>query len=259
MNKSCLLFIRLMPAWLLVFVSPLSSTSVHAADSSSPLRVGVAPTMPPMIFKEGGKFVGAEADLAQVLGRELHRSVTFVELDWIDLLDALEAGKIDIVMSSMSITRARLARFAFSDPYLRVGQMALVRADDKFRFSPLGSGLGSQKVGLIKGTTADLLAQQEFPRAKRKYYKSGEEAAQALAKKKIDAYISDSTMIWYLAGKYETEGLVVASTVFSDETLAWPMRRSDQGLVDSVNQALKSMNQSGELNQVLKRWMPKLQ
>ncbi len=235
------------------------SAGQQPAGGQTLLRVGVAPSMPPMIFKEAGKFAGVEADLAQAVGRELGRSITFVELPWEDLIDSLEAGKIDIIMSSMSITRARQSRVAFSAPYLRVGQMALVGADNKFRFGPLGASLARQTIGLKKATTADLLVQQEFPKAKRKYFASGDEAAKALSKKKIDAYVSDSTMIWYLAGRYEAQGLVAAPMVFTDETLAWAMRRSDAELVESVNKALKAITGSGELKRVMTRWIPKFE
>jgi polar amino acid transport system substrate-binding protein len=230
-----------------------------AAGSQPALRVGVAPNMPPMIFKESNRIVGLEADLAQAVGRALGRPIQFVELRWPDLIDSLEANKIDIIMSSMSVTRARQMRVAFSDPYLRIGQMALVRADEKFRYAPLGRSIEGRTVGVSKATTADLLVQQEFPRAKRKYFDSGEAAAKALSKKKIDLYISDSTMIWYLAGRYEADGLVAAPMILSDETLAWAMRRSDADLVASVNRALKGLNESGELRRVLRRWIPRFE
>jgi ABC-type amino acid transport substrate-binding protein len=239
------------------------SAPAYAGDSpataSGPLRVGVAPSSPPMIFKQGKEIAGVEADLAQALGKELGRSIRFVETPWEDLIDSLEANKIDIVMSSMSVTRARLTRVAFADPYLRIGQMALVRAEEKFRYAPLGNSLASQKVGVKKATTADLLIQQEFPRAKRKYFESGDAAAQALRKKKIDLYFSDSTMIWYLAGKYEADGLVAAPTIFTDETLAWAIRRSDSSLLESVNKALKNLRATGDLDRILHRWIPRFQ
>lgn len=235
--------------------------SAEQAASSPPiLRVGIAANIPPMAYKEGGKIVGVEPELAQILGRELGRTIKFVELPFADLIDSLEAGKIDIIMSSMSVTRARQMRVAFSDPYLRIGQMSLVRTDEKFKYATLlGNSLSDRKIGVKRGTTGDLLAQQEFPRAKRKYFESGDDAAQALAKKKIDLYFSDATMIWYLAGKYEARGLTAAPFVFSDETLAWAMRRSDADLLAAVNKALQRLNSTGELKQVVTRWIPRFQ
>lgn len=137
--------------------------------------------------------------------------------------------------------------------------MALVRSEDKFLYSAMASVIANQTIGVKKGTTADLLVQQEFPRAKRKYFKTGDEAARAVQKGKINAYFSDSTMIWYLSGKFEAEGLVAAPTLFSDERLAWAVRRSDTALLEAANKALQEMNANGELKQVFKRWIPKFE
>jgi polar amino acid transport system substrate-binding protein len=235
------------------------SFGLIAADAPPPLRVGVAPVSPPMVFKEGGKIVGLEADFAQALGRDLGREVKFVELPWEDLIDALISDKIDIIMSSMSVTRGRQFRIAFSDPYLRIGQIPLIRAEEQRRYGFVTDGFAGRTIGVRKATTGDLLAQQEFPRAKRKYYKSDEEAAKALSKKKIDLFIDDSSMIWYLAGKYEAEGLTVAPLVFSDELLAWGMRRTDASLQQAVSAFLKKAQASGEVNRVIHQWIPKFQ
>ena len=230
-----------------------------AADTPAELRVGVAPVSPPMIFKEGAKIVGLEADFAQALGKELGRQVKFVELPWEALIDALVNDKIDIIMSSMSVTRARQFRIAFSDPYLRIGQMALIRADESRRYGFVFDSLAGRTVGVRKGTTGDLLVQQEFPRAKRKYYKSDDEAAMALGKGKIDLFIDDSSMIWHLAGVYEAKGLAVSPLVFTDEVLAWGMRRSDATFQQSVNAFLKKARATGEADRIVHQWIPKFQ
>ncbi|HSU52565.1 MAG TPA: transporter substrate-binding domain-containing protein [Candidatus Dormibacteraeota bacterium] len=227
------------------------------AQTSAPLRVGVAPVSPPMVYKENGKIVGMEADFAQALGQSLGRPVTFVEVKWEDIIDALLEDKFDIIMCSMSITRGRQFRIAFTDPYLRVGQMALVRADDQKALGALSAGLSGRSVGLRKGTTGDLTIQQEFPRAKRKYYKSDEDGATALAKGRIDLFIDDSSMIWYLAGAYENKGLVPMPVVLTEEVLGWGVKRSDTALLESANAYLKKAQASGELNQTVHRWIPK--
>jgi polar amino acid transport system substrate-binding protein len=251
------------PTWLAALAVLIStSLGLIAAEPVTamepPLRVGVAPVSPPMIFKEGPRFVGVEADLAHALGQELGRDVKFVECAWEDLIDALDGDRIDIIMSSMSITRARQFRVAFSAPYLRVGQMALVRADEKYRYALLGAFV-DRTIGVRKATVGDLLVQQEFPRAKRKYFKSDDEAALALSKSKIDMFIDDSSMIWYLAGVYEAKGLAVAPLLLSEEVLAWATRRSDTQLIESANAFLKKIQANGELDRILHRWIPKLQ
>jgi polar amino acid transport system substrate-binding protein len=159
----------------------------------------------------------------------------------------------------MSITAARQQRVAFTQPYLKIGQMALVRADEQYRYVPLGASRGAQPIGLMKGTTAELFLQQEFPRAQRKYFDSGESAAKALLKKKLNLYLSDSTIVYYLAGKHQADGLAVAPMILSEEMLAWAVRRSDTELLESVNRSLKSMLESGEVKKLIKRWIPQFE
>jgi polar amino acid transport system substrate-binding protein len=105
---------------------------------STPLRVGVSPVFPPMVFKQGKELAGVEVDLARALGESLGRKVVFVELDWKDQTEALVAGKTDIIMSSMSMTMARNAILSFTSPYFKIGQMALVRREDRKQASPGG-------------------------------------------------------------------------------------------------------------------------
>jgi polar amino acid transport system substrate-binding protein len=212
-----------------------------------------------MIFKESGHFVGVEAELAQALGHELGRQVIFVEEKREELIDALCDDRLDIIMSSMSITAARSYRIAFSDPYLQIGQMALARADEKYKYLLNIAAQAQRGVGVKPGTTADFLVRQELPTATRKYFTDGEEAAAALARKKIDLFISDAPMIWYLAGRYESKGLVVTPLVLTQEQLGWGLRRTDTELCGAVNAFLKKARTSGELNRALSKWMPGFQ
>lgn len=223
------------------------------------LRVGVSPELPPMIFKQGKELVGVEADLARALGQQLGRSIQFIELPWPELIDNLLADRVDIIMSSVSVTPARQARVQFSKPYLRVSQMALIRTEDKYRNLNFGNGIVNQTLGARKATTSDFMLQQEYPRAKRKYFNNGDEAARALIKKKIDLFFSDSPLTWYLAGKYEAEGLTAAPMLFSEELLAWAMRPTDAELIAAVNKAVDEMKAKGQMSVILRRWIPKLQ
>jgi len=227
-----------------------------AEDSASPLRVGITPNAPPMIFKESGKIAGMEADFAQALGQALGRPVKFVEVSWEDQIPALLDSKTDIIMSSMSITKPRQFRISFSKPYLQIGQMALVRREDAYRYS-LGFPYQPQGViGVKKGTTGDFLAQMEFPKVKRKEYKSGEDGAKALKKKNIDLFFGDSPMIWWLASVNEENGLSAVPILLTDESLAWGVRKTDPQLLDSINGALEQMMKDGRLAQIVKKWLP---
>jgi ABC-type amino acid transport substrate-binding protein len=212
-----------------------------------------------MVFKSGDQLVGIEPELAEDLSRDLGRKLVFVEERWEDLIDALCDNRIDIIMSTMSITPARTYRIAFSAPYLKVGQMALARVDEKYKYLSNIAAQAKRGVGVIPGTTGDFLVRQELPGATRKSFKNGEEAAVALTRKKIDLFINDAPMIWYLAGQYESKGLTVTPLVLSQEQLGWGLRRQDTQLREAVDAFLKKAQASGELNRTFSKWMPGFQ
>ncbi len=249
---------RLLTLALTLTAGFLVGTAIAAetkTDELAPLRVGVSPVFPPMVFKQGEELVGVEVDLTRALGEKLGRKVVFVELDWKDQTEALVAGRTDIIMSSMSVTPARQAVMTFTRPYLKVGQMALARRADLNKHSlglmvPPGT-----KVAVLKATTGDFLVQRDFPKANRKTYANGAAAARALIKGSVDVFIADSTLVWYLAGTHAAEGLTAVPFVLSEELLAWGIRRGNDNLVTAANEFLAQATRDGTLTKTFRRWM----
>jgi len=250
----------------LAFALVLGSIRVSAADAlksagdsppsaAAPLRVGVSPVFPPMVFKQGRELVGVEVDLARALGEHLGRKIVFVEVPWPDQLEALNAGKTDIIMSSMSITTARRHTMDFSRSYLTVGQMGLVRREDKKQYAFGYPSEPSRPVGVLKATTGEFVVQRDFPKAKRKVFTSSADAVQALLKKKIDFFITDSTIVWYLAGTHAADGLSAVTIALSEEQLGWATRKGDDTLLEAVNSFIQKASQDGTFKRIGRRWM----
>jgi polar amino acid transport system substrate-binding protein len=239
-----------------VVVVLLLQAGILLADDKPPLRVGVTLGLPPMVFKQNDQITGIEADFARALGKELGREVKFVELDWEDEIPTLLDGKIDIIMSSMSITTARQIRVAFCDPYMQTGQMALIRRESMYEYA-FGFPVAPQgTIGVKKATTGDFLVQQEFPRSKRKEFSSGEDAAKALIKKRINVFVSDATLVWWLASEHEADGLTPVPTLLTNEQLAWAVRKSDTNLLASANTVMAKWQKDGTAMGIIKRWLP---
>ncbi|MGE4179500.1 MAG: substrate-binding periplasmic protein [Limisphaerales bacterium] len=233
---------------------PVAGT-VHAADAAAPLKVGVSPVFPPMVFKRGRDLVGVEIDLARALGAHLQRPIQIVEVPWKDQIGALNEGRTDIIMSSMSVTPARGFVVAFTQPYLVVGQMALVRRTDKALYA-LGFPLPPPgKVGVLKATTGEFLVQRDFIGASIQSFTESASAAKALMRERIDLFVSDSTLVWHLAGVHSGDGLTVVPIALSEEQLAWAVRKEDETLRTAANEYLDQSTKDGSLQKVLRRWM----
>jgi polar amino acid transport system substrate-binding protein len=220
------------------------------------LRVGVAANYPPIIYKQGKSIVGLEAELAERVAADLGKSVRFVESDWENLVTDLEAGKFDIIMSGMSITRARQMRLAFSYPYLTISQMAMVERRHRQQYISSVSILRhSGKVGVVASTTGAYLAESQFMNAEIVTYSNSEKGIKALGKGKIDIFIHDAPHVLWLESQHEMAGLVSLPYVLTQEPLAWAMRKQDHATVEKINASLSRWYKDGSLDKAIKNWI----
>jgi len=227
-------------------------------SENDPLRVGVTPNYPPVIFKIDGSLSGAEVDLAQLLGESLRRPVSFVELAWDEQIPALLAGKIDIIMSGMSITEARKVRINFAEPYMKAGLATALRAEDASLYdSQRKMQEALVTVGAMVNTTGDAFVQRNFPDAIRISFRTMNDAAYALKNRRIDLFIHDAPAIAWLVSENEAE-LKGFWQLWNVEYLGWGLRRGDQDLLASVNSILTKWKNDGTLDKVLNQWVPYL-
>lgn len=229
-----------------------------AITNDQVLKVGVTANAPPLIFRKEGKIQGLESDLAQELGASLGKSVQFVDLKWEDLIPALLDNKIDIIMSGLSVTKLRKVRVAFTEPYLNSGLKAMIRGKDVSKYPSLimFKYISETRVGVEKGTTADFLVQKVFRNTERVLISSPEKAARALVKEKIDVFIHDAPVIWWLAAEKESDGIIPVPKFLTREDIAWAVRYEDKDLLDSANAFVTKWKNDGRLKAIINQWIP---
>jgi ABC-type amino acid transport substrate-binding protein len=66
-------------------------------------------------------------DLANLLANAMNVELKLVEMPFGELLEALEAGKVDVVMSGMTMTPERNLKAAFVGPYIISGKSILTK------------------------------------------------------------------------------------------------------------------------------------
>lgn len=230
----------------------------NASNSSAPLRVGISANMPPLVYKASGRLQGLEIDFANQLGQYLNRNLKFVELAWDKQIQSLEAGKIDIIMSGMTITPKRAYRVAFAKPYMRSGQMLLVRMEKAQLYSSgIYSLMGNKPaIGTIENTTGDYFITQTINRANITRYKTSEKAVQALVKKEIDVFVHDAPVICHFAAQNEQSRLTPILQLSNEEQLGWAVNKMDQKLLQEVNGFLTEIDGNQIRQNTIKRWIP---
>jgi polar amino acid transport system substrate-binding protein len=227
------------------------------AAAAQPLTVGVSPDYPPLAYLAEGQVVGIEADNARAVSEILGRPMKMVQMPFKDLMPALEAGKIDVIMSGMSVTDARAQRVMFTDPYMRMGQMAIMHRDKVARFAqPWSVYRQGVRIGVEPGTTGAEFAANELKEARVSFYTDAAAAFEGLRKDEIDLYIHDAPTSWQLATTSENDDLISLYSPLTDETLAWAVRKDDGALAAELNRALRLMKGNGTMRYILNRHIP---
>ena len=224
-----------------------------------PLRIGMSPNSPPMIFMLDGRYAGVEADFARLLATKFGRGVYFLPMGWDLLIPALMEGKVDLIMSGMTATLARQMRISFTDPYFTARLVVAMRSEDAQKYDSREEILKTPgNVGVIPGTTADAFVQKNLANARRVAIAEVRHAAQELKNQRIDLFMSDGPGIVWLVSENEAE-LSGFWEGFSEEPLAWGVRRDNEELLNSVNSILATWKSDGTVDKVLTRWLPYLE
>jgi ABC-type amino acid transport substrate-binding protein len=262
MLKSCLHRVMLATFALLIGGLAVAENAAQAKDPErEPLRVGITPHFAPVIFKLDRDIMGVEADFASLLASEMKRELEFVELRWEQQIPSLLRGKTDIIMSAMTVTKARKIRIAFTEPYYSTGLLAAIRTEDATKYDSLESIMGSTaNVGAIQGTTSDVFVERNFPKARKIVLAKASDGAFELRRKTIDIFVNDAPSIIWLVSENEAD--LVARSLWGphmEQSYAWGIKRGNEAFLDRVNKVLAKWKQDGTLNRILLKWLPYLQ
>jgi ABC-type amino acid transport substrate-binding protein len=113
------------PTEAVVHRTPLARTEEESGPRLDVIRhrgvltVGFVPdSLPYAFFNANDDLVGLDIDLAHRLAIELGVKLEFVAVTRDRLVDAMDKGECDIVMSGIVVTTLRASRMVFSDAYL---------------------------------------------------------------------------------------------------------------------------------------------
>jgi polar amino acid transport system substrate-binding protein len=218
-----------------------------------PLRVGVTPDSAPYVFQQQDRYSGLEIEFARRIAIALGRRLAIVPVPWDEQIPALLAGHTDIIMSGMSVTRARAQRVAFGDPYLTTSLQGLVRREDAGRWpTPDDLLRTSPRIGVKKGTTGEDLVRRRRPDENIVVYRRSRDAINELIGYRIDVYVGDAPVIDQAVTARPDK--LAAYPRVGTQSLAWAFRPDDPDLRADVNGLLARWRADGTLRRMLAAW-----
>jgi polar amino acid transport system substrate-binding protein len=214
----------------------------HAARDT--LTVGMELAYPPFeMTDEKGAPKGVSVDLANELGKSLGKKIIIQNTAFDGLIPSLKTGKIDLIISSMTITEERKKSIDFSDPYLTTGLCLLVG-----KKSPVNAIEDLDKPGVTvavkKGTTGHIYATQNLKKAHLLVLDKEAAAVLEVVQGKADAFIYDQ-MSTYQNWEKNQDTTRALLTPFQQEKWGIALRKGDEQLQGQVNRFLKAFREQG--------------
>lgn len=204
---------------------------------------------PPYEYREGDQIVGIDADIAAAIAEELGMELVIEDMAFDSIIAAVTTGKADIGVAGMTVSEDRLESVNFSTPYTQAAQVIIVKEDSDIA-TP--DDLTGKSVGVQLGTTGDIYC-DDIEDATVERYSKGFEAVQALIQGKIDAVMIDREPA--LVFVEENEGIKVVDEEFTVEDYAIAIAKDNTELLEKVNAALKTLEESGKLAEIKAKYI----
>lgn len=227
--------------------SPPSSTGDNTATGSATLTIGIADDLPGVSLKTDAGYAGFDVDTANYVAGKLGvptKNITWQRIDQDERVSSLTSGKVDLVVSTFSITAEREKEIAFVGPYFEAHQDLLIRRNDDTITGP--ETLDGKKVCAAAGTTSiDYLTSHYEGKITVVKVPSWSECVRDLAAGTVDAVSTDDLILAGFAAVPEYKGVLrVIGKGFTDEMYGIGLKKGDNR-ADQVRAALKGYISSG--------------
>ena len=226
-------------------------TAVASLAAADTLKVGANIGNVPWEFQdEKGEVVGFEVDLVREVASRLGDEVEIINIPFNGLFSAVQSGRIDAAISSVTITDERLESVAFTQPYYDSDQSLTVNKGGPQSLEEMTG----KTVGVDTGSTGDSWTaahadQYGFGDIRR--YEGLQPAMLDLAAGRIDGYISDiPSLLYYVKDKPDLE---IVARIKSDEHYSMMFAKGSE-LAVKVDDVITKMKQDGTLASLHEKW-----
>jgi polar amino acid transport system substrate-binding protein len=221
------------------------------------LKIGTEGAYPPfnMITAEG-KLVGFDVDIAHALCAEMKVECELVTQDWDGIIPALQAGKFDAIIASMTITDERKEQVSFTNKYYTT-PLALIALKDSELTSTEPAALAGKTVGAQGSTTQSIYADDFYAPAgaEVKQYPTQDEAVADLQNGRLDAVVADKFVLTDWMKKTGNECCKMVGDIAGTESeTGIAVRKDDDELREKLNAAIDAIVANGAYEKIQSKY-----
>jgi len=247
----------------------MNGNTANASASASPvidrilqrgeLVVGMAGNMPPlnMTTKEG-ELIGYEVDLAKNMASAMGVRAKMEVMPFAKLLPALQSGKIDLILSNMTITPGRNLKVAFVGPYFTSGKAFLTKIKTIAMAGETADiDAKNTKLVALKGSTSQAFVEKAIPDATLVTANDYDEAVKMVLEDKVHAMVADYPICVVSVFRYPDKGLLSVVTTLTFEPIGVGVPAGDPLLVNWVENFMGIAEKVGLFEALKEKWLLK--
>ncbi|KIL41832.1 cysteine ABC transporter substrate-binding protein [Gordoniibacillus kamchatkensis] len=224
--------------------------------SSGTLKVGLMGTYAPYNFLNDKKEIdGFDADIAKEIAKRLGVKVEFAPQEFSALIPSLQAGKIDAIISQVTITDERKQQIDFTQPYITNEVKIIVRQDNNtitkledFKGKNIGVGLGTNDEAYLRNEVLPKVGNFTI-----KTYDDVITSLQDLNAGRIDATINNLYALKPIVDKNGFKIKAVGQAIKADKA-GVAVRKNNPEFLAALDKALTDMKADGTYNTIFKKW-----
>lgn len=241
----------------LVLSSAVLALSIGGANAQEKLRIGTEGAYPPFNnLAANGQLEGFDIDIARALCEEMKAECEFVTQDWDGIIPALQAGKFDAIVASMTITDERKKQVDFTNKYY-VTPLALVASKDSDLTSTEPAAVAGKTVGAQASTTQAIYADDFYAKAGAdvKQYPTQDEAMADLTNGRIDAVVADKfVLVDWMKTNGEECCKMIGDISGTDSETGIAVRKGDDKLRENLNAAIDAIVADGTYGKIVAKY-----
>lgn len=224
-------------------------------NSDSTLTIGTNAEFPPFEFIDSengviGEYTGIDMEIMKAVCESVEKEPVIENMDFDGLLMALTQGKVDCVISGMTITDERLEQVDFSIPYFKTTQVMIVKKDSAIKTA---LDMKDTRIGVVEGYTGQIVVRDTLG-FESQAFKTGTDAIMELSNDKLDVVVLDSTTAEaFIEGK---DDLTIIEDIanFGTEDYGIALEKGNEELLGKINAKIEEMLNDGTLDKICEEY-----
>ena len=208
------------------------------------LVIGTDATYPPFEYVNAqGRISGVSVAMGEAIARRLGKPVEFQNINFDGLIPALQTGRIDLIISSLTANEQRRKSIDFSVPYVKTGLAVLVAKDSSVQTTEDLKSPG-RKLAVRIATTGEHWCREHLPSAKLVALDTDAACVLEVVNGTVDAWVYDQVSVMNYHAKHTGRTRALLAPL-REEVWAVGLKKGRDDLKALVDEVIGRMKADG--------------